>query len=65
MFFNNYISDPDRPMPEDAAINSSILPSTPKTPGSAIESPSGGGRTLGSGGSPWEQRGMGMFGRGQ
>ncbi len=64
VFFNNYIRDPDRPMPEESTISSSVLPSIPKTPGSA-ESPLGGVMALGSGGSPWDQGRMGMFGRGQ
>ncbi|XP_064382724.1 serrate RNA effector molecule homolog [Halichondria panicea] len=63
VFFNNYIRDPDRPMPEESTISSSVLPSIPKTPGSA-ESPLGGVMALGSGGSPWDQGRMGMFGRG-
>ena len=66
-FFNSYIRDPDRPMPQETTIGSAILTSaTPKTPG-ADESPTGSQPgMLGSSGGPWDRgAGMGMFGRGQ
>ncbi len=47
-FFNNYIRDPERPMPLEPSIKSSVLPPNPKTPSSeesptlAVISPLGG-----------------------
>ena len=52
-FFNNYIADPDRPMPLEPSIKSSVLPPNPKTP-SSEESPTLGVMSPlgGSGGGP-------------
>lgn len=56
-FYNNYIRDPDRPMPLDSTVRSAIRlnVSAPKTP-TSDESPSGQP-------SPWGQGNM--FGRGK
>ena len=64
-FFNNYLRDPERPMPLEVTVSSSLLQSSPATPGE--ESTPGGGGAMGGGPvGAWGQTAqMMLFGRGK